>query len=138
MLQVTPLLSIPRHELTFNFVRASGPGGQNVNKVSTSVQLRFNVRTTHSLAEEIKARLGKLAGNRMTMNGELIIEAKRYRSLEQNRIDAERRLVSIIKRALVKPKNRRPTHPTSASKLRRIETKKRRGNTKSLRKIVNE
>jgi ribosome-associated protein len=88
MLQVTPKISIPRSELTINFVRASGPGGQNVNKVATAVQLRFNIRTTSSLSEEIKSRLGKLAGHKMTKDGELVIEAKRHRLQEKNRVDA--------------------------------------------------
>jgi ribosome-associated protein len=138
MLQVTPTLSIPCSELTFNFVRASGPGGQNVNKVATGVQLRFNVRATHSLGEEIKGRLEKLAGNKMTLDGELVIEAKRYRSQEQNKIDAKQRLVSILRKALDKPKRRRPTYPTAVSRVRRIEAKRRRGKTKSSRKLVDE
>jgi ribosome-associated protein len=138
MLQVTPKISIPRSELTINFVRASGPGGQNVNKVATAVQLRFNIRTTSSLSEEIKSRLGKLAGHKMTKDGELVIEAKRHRLREQNRVDAEQRLVSLIQKALLKPKKRRPTHPTLASQVKRVETKKLRGKTKSLRKLIDE
>jgi ribosome-associated protein len=138
MLQVTPKISIPRSELTINFVRASGPGGQNVNKVATAVQLRFNIRTTSSLSEEIKSRLGKLAGHKMTKDGELVIEAKRHRLQEQNRVDAEQRLVSLIQKALLKPKKRRPTHPTLASQVKRVETKKLRGKTKSLRKLIDE
>jgi ribosome-associated protein len=138
MLQVSPKISIPRSELTINFVRSSGPGGQNVNKVATAVQLRFNIRTTSSLSEEIKSRLGKLAGHKMTKDGELVIEAKRHRLQEQNRVDAEQRLVSLIQKALLKPKKRRPTHPTLASQVKRVETKKLRGKTKSLRKIIDE
>ncbi len=138
MLQVTPKLSIPRNELIINFIRASGPGGQNVNKVATAVQLRFNVRASSSLSQEIKSRLRKLAGSKMTKEGELVIEAKRHRLQEQNRIDAEQRLVTLIKRALVKPKLRRATHPTSASRARRIEAKKLKGKTKSLRKSIDE
>lgn len=138
MLQITPTISIPRRELIINFVRSSGPGGQNVNKVATAVQLRFNVRTSPSLAEEIKARLSKLAGNRMTQNGEIVIEAKRYRAQEQNRSDAEQRLIALIRKALIRPKRRRPTHPTTSSKMRRVESKKLRGKTKILRKSLDE
>lgn len=138
MLQVTPKLAIPRSELIINFIRASGPGGQNVNKVATAVQLRFNVRGSTSLSPEIKARLGKLAGKKMTVDGELIIEAKRFRLQEQNRFDAEQRLVSLVRKALVKPKRRAPTHPTQASQLRRIEGKKLKGKIKSLRKSLDD
>lgn len=138
MLQITPALSIPRSELIFNFVRASGPGGQNVNKVATAVQLRFNVRSSPSLAEEVKARLRKLAGKKFTIAGELVIEAKRFRSQEMNRADAEQRLVALIRKALVPAKRRRPTHPTAASRERRVETKKLRGKTKGLRKSIDD
>ena len=138
MLQITPTLSIPRSELIFNFVRASGPGGQNVNKVATAVQLRFNVRSSPSLAEEVKARLRKLAGKKFTIAGELVIEAKRFRSQEMNRADAEQRLVALIRKALVPAKRRRPTHPTAASRERRVETKKLRGKTKGLRKSIDD
>lgn len=138
MLQITPALSIPRSELIFNFVRASGPGGQNVNKVATAVQLRFNVRSSPLLAEEVKARLRKLAGKKFTIAGELVIEAKRFRSQEMNRADAEQRLVALIRKALVPAKRRRPTHPTVASRERRVETKKLRGKTKGLRKSIDD
>ncbi|HEX7621727.1 MAG TPA: alternative ribosome rescue aminoacyl-tRNA hydrolase ArfB [Anaerolineales bacterium] len=138
MLPVTPTISIPRRELIINFVRSSGPGGQNVNKVATAVQLRFNVRTSPLLAEEIKARLSKLAGNRMTQDGEIVIEAKRYRTQEQNRSDAEQRLIALIRKALIRPKRRRPTHPTTSSQMRRVESKKLRGKTKILRKSLDE
>jgi ribosome-associated protein len=133
MLQITPTLSIPDDELTCTFIRASGPGGQNVNKVASAVQLRFDVQNSPSLTEEIKARLIKLAGNKMTQDGVLVIEAKRYRSQEQNRSNAEQRLVAFIQKALVKPKRRRLTRPTAASQVRRIESKKRKGKTKRLR-----
>jgi ribosome-associated protein len=138
MLQVTPDLSIPRKELTISFIRASGPGGQNVNKVATAVQLRFNVAATPSLAEGIKWRLVQLAGNKMTQAGELVIVAKRYRDQEMNRTDAEMRLISLIRKALVDPKRRLTTHPTLASQVRRVEAKKLRGKTKSLRKLIDE
>jgi ribosome-associated protein len=138
MLQVTPTLSIPRRELIINFVHASGPGGQNVNKVATAVQLRFNVRASPSLSGEIKARLGKLAGKKMTQDGELVIVAKRFRAQELNRSDAELRLIALIRKALIRPKRRRPTHPTISSQLKRVESKKLRGKTKSLRKSLDE
>ncbi len=130
---ITPTLSISDSELIFTFIRASGPGGQNVNKVATAVQLRFNVCNSPSLGEEVKARLIKLAGSRMTREGVLVIEAKRYRSQEQNRFDAEKRLVALIQIALIKPKYRRPTRPTVASQNRRVESKKIRAGIKRLR-----
>lgn len=133
MLQITPFLSIPDSELTFDFIRASGPGGQNVNKVATAVQMRFDVRRSPSLTEDVKARLVKLAGAKMTGDGVLLIEAKRYRTQEQNRADAELRLAALIQKALVAPKRRRPTRPSLASQARRIESKKRRGEIKKSR-----
>ncbi|MCX6038385.1 MAG: alternative ribosome rescue aminoacyl-tRNA hydrolase ArfB [Chloroflexi bacterium] len=138
MLQITPTLSIPGDELTCTFVRASGPGGQNVNKVATAVQLRFDVRNSPSLTEEVKARLVKLAGNKMTQDGVLVIEAKRYRAQEQNRSDAEQRLTALIQKALFKPKRRRPTRPTMASQMRRVDSKKRRGAVKRIRQSKKE
>jgi ribosome-associated protein len=138
MLQITPTLSIPDDELTCTFVRASGPGGQNVNKVATAVQLRFDVRNSPSLAEDVKARLVKLAGAKMTGEGVLLIEAKRYRAQEQNRADAELRLAALIQKALVKPKKRQPTRPTMASRMRRVDSKKRRGAVKRIRQSKKE
>jgi ribosome-associated protein len=138
MLQITPALLIPRSELTFNFVRSSGPGGQNVNKVATAVQLRFNVYSSPSLSDEVKARLGKLAGKKIKITGELVIEAKRFRAQEMNRADAEQRLAALIRKALIPPKRRRPTHPTTASRERRVVTKKLRGKTKGLRKSIDD
>jgi len=136
MLQITPTLTIPDDELTFTFVRSSGPGGQNVNKVATATQLRFDVRNSPSLPEEVKARLIKLAGYRMTQDGILVVEAKRYRTQEQNRADAEQRLVTLIQKALVRPKRRRSTRPSAASQARRIESKKRRGRIKRIRQAA--
>ena len=136
MLQITPTLTIPDDELTFTFVRSSGPGGQNVNKVATATQLRFDVRNSPSLPEEVKARLIKLAGYRMTQDGILVVEAKRYRTQEQNRSDAEQRLVTLIQKALVRPKRRRSTRPSAASQARRIESKKRRGRIKRIRQAA--
>jgi ribosome-associated protein len=138
MLQVTPKLLIPRSELNITFIRASGPGGQNVNKVSSAVQLRFNIWASRSLADDVKSRLGKLAGKKLNQSGELIIEAKRYRVQEMNRVDAEKRLVSLIRKAIVQPKKRRASHPTLASTKRRIESKVHKGMVKKLRNSIDE
>jgi ribosome-associated protein len=138
MLRVIPKLLIPRSELKIIYIRASGPGGQNVNKVSSAVQLRFNIRASRSLADDVKSRLGKLAGNKMNQSGDLIIEAKRYRTREMNRADAEKRLVSLIRKALVQPKKRRASHPTLASTKRRIESKVHKGMVKKIRNSIDE
>jgi ribosome-associated protein len=121
------------NELSFEYIRASGPGGQNVNKVSTAVQLRFDVVHSPSLSDEVKARLTRLAGKRVTIDGVLVIEAKKYRSQEQNRFDALERFHELVKKAKVKPKPRRKTRPTLASKEERIKSKKRRGEIKRTR-----
>ena len=133
MLQITPSLSLDEKELSYEYIRSSGPGGQNVNKVATAVQLRLDVTNSFSLPVEIKERLGKLAGSRMTHAGVLVIEAKRYRTQEQNRFDAEQRLVTIIQKALIKPKTRHPTRPSAAARARRLDAKKRRGTIKHIR-----
>jgi len=138
MLQITSTLSIPDDELTVTSMHASGPGGQNVNKVATAVQMRFNVRNSPSLTEEVKVRLVTLAGNKMTQDGVLVIVAKRYRVQEKNRSDAAKRLAALIQKALVRPKRRRLTHPTAASQLRRVESKKRKGEIKRLRQSTSE
>jgi ribosome-associated protein len=134
-MEVTSLLSIPDDELVFTFIRASGPGGQNVNKVATVAQLRFDVCSSSSLQVEVKERLVKLAGSRMTQDGVLVIEARRFRTQEQNRHDAEARLVALIQKALAQPKQRRPTRPGAAAQAKRVDTKKHRGTIKRLRQM---
>jgi len=138
MIQITSRLSIDEREIGLTFIRASGPGGQNVNKVATAVQLRFDVAHSPLLPEDVRARLMRLAGNRLTTEGELVIEAKRYRTQGRNREDAIGRLVELIRHATEKPKPRIATKPTKASKKRRLEAKVRRGETKRGRGSVSE
>ncbi|MBE7535165.1 MAG: aminoacyl-tRNA hydrolase [Anaerolineales bacterium] len=126
MLHITPSIQIRESELRFEYVRASGPGGQNVNKVATAAQLRFDVRAS-SLPEDVKSRLIRLAGKRATDDGVLFIEAKQFRTQEQNREDAIRRLITLIKKALIIPKPRKQTKPTKAAKEKRLTAKKHRG-----------
>ena len=133
MIRITDQISIDESELTETFVRASGPGGQNVNKLATAVQLRFDVRHSPSLPADVRARVAVLAGRRLTQDGVLVIIAQRHRTQERNREDARERLIELIRQAGVPPKRRRPTRPTAASHERRIESKKRRSGVKRLR-----
>ena len=132
MIQITDTLAIDDREVEERFVRASGPGGQNVNKVSTAVQLRFDV-TGSSLPDEVKTRLISLAGSRMTTEGVLVIDAREHRTQAQNREAARARLVGIIERATHRPKKRRPTRPGKAAKEKRLTSKKKRGEVKAAR-----
>jgi ribosome-associated protein len=133
MIRITETISIGEDEIEERFIRASGPGGQNVNKLASAVQLRFDVRHSPSLPEGVRARLERLAGRRLTKEGVLVITAQRHRTQERNRQDALDRLSDLIERAAVPPMPRRPTRPTLASRERRLEGKKRRGSIKSLR-----
>ena len=133
MLKITDQISLDERELEERFVRASGPGGQNVNKVSTAVELRFDVVGSPSLPEGVRVRLARLAGRRLSDEGILIIRADRFRTQERNREDARERLTELIRQATVVPKRRVPTKPSRASKARRRDDKKKRGRVKRLR-----
>jgi ribosome-associated protein len=135
MITVTPAIALEENELRMDFIRAAGPGGQNVNKVSTAVQLRFDAAGSPSLPGEVRERLLLLAKGRITEKGELIIEARRFRTQAANRQDAIERLVKLIRQAAEKPAVRHATRPTLASKRRRLETKKRRSEIKNLRRL---
>jgi len=134
MIRITPSISIGEGELEEHFIRASGPGGQNVNKLSSAVQLRFDVLRSPSLPEGVRARLEQLAGRRLTREGVLVINAQRYRTQERNRDDARERLVDLIRRAAVPPAPRRPTKPSRLARERRLQSKKHRAAIKGLRR----
>ena len=136
MIQITDSIAIDESEVQEDFVRASGPGGQNVNKVATAVQVRFDVANSPSLAgfDEVRHRLVSLAGGKMTKEGAPIIKARRFRKKDPNRKDAIERLVELIRKAAREPAVRHKTRPTLGSKMRRLETKRRRGQAKQLRR----
>lgn len=135
-IEVTPHLAIPDSDLSLSFVRGSGPGGQNVNKVASAVQLRFDLAGTAALTESVKARLRALAGRRLTDDGAILIIARNHRTQEANRRDAAERLSELIRLALVPPKPRKATKPTRASRERRLESKTRQKQMKGLRRKV--
>ena len=130
---VTDRLHILKDDLSEDFIRASGPGGQNVNKVSTAVQLRFNLAGNETLPEDVKSRAARLAGSRLTLNGEIVLQADRFRTRERNREDALERLLELLRKATEKPKPRKATKPTLGSKRRRLDAKKQRGQIKKMR-----
>ena len=136
MIAIAPGIAIEERDLNFDFVRASGPGGQNVNKVSSAVQLRFDVEGNVSLPPEVKARLRKLAGRKLSITGVLVIQAARFKSQEQNRQDAVERLLTLIRQAAVKPKKRIRTRPSRQARRRRLETKRHRSRLKQSRGAV--
>jgi len=135
-LEITPAVVIPDTDLSFAFVRASGPGGQNVNKVSSAVQLRFDMRGSTALSDSVKSRLSALAGRRVTDDGAILIIARNQRSQDHNRREALERLADLIQRALVVPKTRKATKPTRASRERRLESKGRQQQAKQRRSRV--
>ena len=136
MLKITPEIAVSDDEIVLQFVRASGPGGQHVNKVATAVQLRFDVAGSPSLPDEVRTRLRSIAGRRLTERGILVIDARRFRTQERNRQDAIERLVTLIRRAAQRPKPRKKTRPSAGARQRRLEEKRRRGDTKLLRRRV--
>jgi ribosome-associated protein len=133
MIQVTERITIEESELEESFIRASGPGGQNVNKVSSAVQLRFDARASRSLPNDVSIRLQRLAGNRLTNEGVIVITANRHRSQDQNRNEARERLFDMIREAANPPPPRRATKPTRAAKKRRVDSKVKRGHIKKMR-----
>ncbi len=138
MIRISSNIVINENEIKERFIRASGPGGQNVNKVSSAVQLRFDVTASSTVPEEVKARLMRLAGSRMTEGGVLVIDARRHRTQERNRKDALERLIALLRRASKRPKPRKKTRPTLASRKRRLDSKHRRGEVKRTRRPVSD
>lgn len=137
-IKISDQLAVDDAEVRFNYIQSSGPGGQNVNKVASAVQLRFDVRGSPSLPEDIRLRLERLAGKRVSEDGILVIEARRYRTQEHNRQDALDRLAALIRKAAEKPKLRKRTRPTAEAKKKRLDEKRRRGDIKRLRGQVDE
>ena len=133
MISIGETVALDENELQFSFIRASGPGGQNVNKVSSAVQMRFDARRSPSLPDDVSTRLQKLAGSRLTLDGVIVITAGRHRTQERNRADAVARLVALIEKAATAPIKRRPTRPTKAAREQRLVAKARRAGVKSLR-----
>jgi ribosome-associated protein len=136
MIRITETIAIGEDELSERFVRAAGPGGQNVNKVATAVQLRFDAARSPALPEDVRARLIRLAGHRASRDGVITITAQRHRSQHRNRLDALERLAGLVREAARPPKVRKPTRPTASSRLRRGEAKRRRSETKRMRNRV--
>lgn len=136
MIHVNASIAIPDSEITLSFVRSDGPGGQHVNKTSTAVQLRFDARHSPSLPDDVRRRLVRLAGRRMTSDGILVIDARSHRSQKQNRQDALGRLTSLLRAAAQRPRTRRPTKPSKASRRRRLETKRHRARLKQSRRPI--
>jgi ribosome-associated protein len=135
MIAINDDLALDEREISETFIRASGPGGQNVNKVASAAQLRFDLRNSPSLPEPVKARLGKLAGRRLTQDGVIVITAQRFRSQERNREDARERLAALVRRALDPPKRRRKTRPSAGQREERLAAKARRGAVKRQRRL---
>jgi ribosome-associated protein len=136
-IQITPTIGIEEREFDERFIRASGPGGQNVNKVSSAVELRFNVRAS-GLPDEVKERLIAIAGARVTSDGDLLIDSREHRTQAQNREAARARLVNFIRLAAIRPKKRRPSKPTKSSKEQRLQSKKQRGEIKKARRVIDD
>lgn len=136
MLQITPNIKIKVEDLKFSFIRSSGPGGQNINKVSTAVQLKFDINSSKELSDEIKVKLFKICGRKISTKGVLLIEAKRFRTQEKNKSDAIERFIAIIKKAAIDEKPRHKTKPSKISEVKRIENKKRNSQIKQQRKKI--